>query len=124
MGTSDSARMGCAVTPPPPYYLVVFASQRADARADDGYGEMAQRMVELARTQPGFLGIESARGEDGFGITVSYWETEADIARWKQDAEHAEAQRRGNREWYTEFVVRIARVERAYNGPRGLRGSE
>ncbi len=123
MGTSDSARMGCAATPPPPYYLVVFASQRA-ASTDDGYAVMAQRMEALARTQPGFLGIESARGEDGFGITVSYWQTEADIARWKENAEHAEAQRRGNREWYTEFALKIARVERAYTGPRGPRGTE
>lgn len=115
--------MGCAVTPPPPYYLVVFASRRAEG-SGDGYAELAQRMVELARSQPGFLGIESARGEDGFGITVSYWQSEADIARWKANAEHAQAQRRGNRELYTEFAVRIARVERAYTGPRGPRGTE
>ncbi len=116
--------MGFAATPAPPYYLVVFASQRAGARPDDGYAEMAQRMVELARTQPGFLGIESARGEDGFGITVSYWQSEADVVRWKADAEHAEAQRRGKREWYTEFALKVARVERAYTGPRGPRGTE
>ncbi len=115
--------MACAATPPAPYYLAVFASQRRESEGD-GYAEMAQRMEELARIQPGFLGIESARDEAGFGITVSYWQTEADIVRWKANAEHAEAQRRGNREWYTEFALRIARVERAYTGPRGPRGTE
>ncbi len=68
---SDS---GFAQLPPPPYYAVIFSSQRRDG--DDGYAATAGRMVELAATQPGFLGIESTRGADGFGITVSYWESE------------------------------------------------
>ncbi len=48
-----------ANTPEPPYYAVIFTSYRTDG--DNGYGEMADRMVELASKQPGFLGIESAR---------------------------------------------------------------
>lgn len=46
-------------TPEPPYYAVIFTSRRASARG--GYDEMADRMVELAAAQPGFLGIESER---------------------------------------------------------------
>ena len=61
-----------AATPEPPYLAVIFSSQRTDG--DQGYGAMAERMVELAREQPGFLGVESARDAEGFGITVSYWE--------------------------------------------------
>jgi len=97
----------------PPYYAVVFASQRVANEADDGYGEMAERMVELAAEQDGFLGVESARDAEGFGITVSYWRDEAAIARWKADAEHRQAQSRGRRDWYEHFELRVARVERA-----------
>jgi heme-degrading monooxygenase HmoA len=75
-------------------------------------------MVELASTQPGYLGIESARGADGLGITVSYWASEEAIANWKANAEHKVAQEAGKKAWYSDFVVRIARVDRAY-GPRG-----
>lgn len=57
-----------ANTPEPPYYAVIFTSERTDV--DEGYAAMAERMLALARTQPGFLGVESAR--DGVGITVSY----------------------------------------------------
>lgn len=64
-----------AKTPPAPYYAVIFTSLRTDG--DHGYEQAATRMVELAREQPGFLGVESARGEDGLGITVSYWASEA-----------------------------------------------
>lgn len=62
----------------PPYFAVIFTSVRT--QGDGGYGEMAERMEELASEQPGFLGIESARGPDGLGITVSYWASRDAIA--------------------------------------------
>lgn len=101
---------GIAKTPNPPYYAVIFSSVRTDG--DHGYGAMADRMVELAAQQEGFLGIESAR--EGVGITVSYWASEEAIRNWKQNAEHLEAQRFGHKTWYSEFEVRVAKVERAY----------
>ncbi|MDP4530515.1 antibiotic biosynthesis monooxygenase [Marinobacter salarius] len=94
----------------PPYYAVIFSSHRTDS--DNGYGEMAERMVELAAQQPGFLGIESAR--ENLGITVSYWDSLEAIRNWKQNAEHHEAQRLGHQQWYSSFRVRIAKVEREY----------
>ncbi|MBZ9556794.1 MULTISPECIES: antibiotic biosynthesis monooxygenase [Modicisalibacter] len=99
-----------ANTPEPPYYAVIFSSQRTEG--DHGYAAMAERMVALAAQQPGFLGIESAREE--LGITVSYWQSLAAIRDWKRHAEHLEAQRLGRRQWYSDFRVRIARVEREY----------
>lgn len=104
-----------ATTPSPPYYAVIFTSQRTEG--DNGYDAMADRMAELAVTMPGYLGVESLRGPDGFGITVSYWQDEASIAHWKAVGEHREAQRRGHAEWYTRFETRVAKVERAYGKP-------
>ncbi|MGS2743816.1 antibiotic biosynthesis monooxygenase family protein [Halomonas sp. LS-001] len=100
-----------ANTPEPPYYAVIFTSQRTDID-DNGYNEMAARMVELAARQPGFLGVESAREE--VGVTVSYWADVASIKAWKAHAEHQEAQRLGHQQWYQHFKTRIARVERDY----------
>jgi len=101
-----------AATPAPPYYAVVFSSQRS--AGDAGYARMADRMVELAAQQPGFLGVESARGADGFGITVSYWADERAIAAWKAQLEHLAAQELGRRRWYAHYELRVAKVERAY----------
>jgi heme-degrading monooxygenase HmoA len=108
--------MGIADTPEPPYYAVIFSSLRneghGDEEGDDGYEAMAERMLELAAGQPGFLGVESAR--EGLGITVSYWKSETAIRAWRQHAEHREAQRRGKEEWYARYQLRVARVEREY----------
>ncbi|WP_445376034.1 antibiotic biosynthesis monooxygenase family protein [Natronospira proteinivora] len=102
---------GMAKTPKPPYYAVIFSSYR-NPGDDEGYGAMADRMVELAAQQPGFMGVESVR--DGLGITVSYWESLDSIKAWKRHAEHREAQRLGHEKWYSSFKVRIAKVERDY----------
>jgi heme-degrading monooxygenase HmoA len=101
-----------AATPEPPYYAVIFSSQRRPG--DAGYGAMADRMVELASQQPGFLGVESARSSDGFGITVSYWTSTDAIARWKANIEHLAAQDLGRSTWYERYELRVAKVERAY----------
>lgn len=104
--------MSFAMTPEPPYYAVIFTSQRSEG--DRGYGQMAERMVQLAARQPGFLGVENVRGADGFGITVSYWTSEQAIAGWKAHLEHKPAQEAGQRVWYANYQLRVAKVERAY----------
>jgi len=101
-----------ARTPEPPYYAVIFTSQRTEG--DRVYGQMADRMVELAAEQPGFLRVESARGADGFGITVSYWSSEEAITAWKAHMEHKPVQEAGKRVWYADYQLRVAKVERAY----------
>ncbi|MDR2551215.1 MAG: antibiotic biosynthesis monooxygenase [Desulfobulbus sp.] len=103
-------------TPQPPYYAVIFTSQRTPG--DRGYAYTAGRLAELARTMPGFLGAESVRDEHGAGITVSYWQSEANMRHWLEQAEHAAARQLGNSVWYEDFSVRVARVERAYGKNR------
>ena len=100
-----------AKTPAPPYYAVIFSSLRTPV--DNSYGETADRMVELAAEQPGFLGVESAR--EGLGITVSYWESLEAIRHWKMNTEHLLAQRMGREQWYSAFKLRVCRVERDYD---------
>ena len=99
-----------ADTPKAPYYAVIFTSLKSGD--SEGYTDTAERMLELAREQPGFLGVESAREE--LGITVSYWKDLESIKRWKAHAEHREAQRMGKQKWYSNYKTRIALVERDY----------
>jgi len=108
---------GFANTPEPPYYAVIFTSQRK--AGDEGYGAMAQVMMELALKQPGGLGAESVRGQSGLGITVAYFTDEASIRAWKQNTQHLAAQKRGKERWYEHYELRVAKVERAYSGPEG-----
>ena len=101
-----------ANTPEPPYYAVIFTSLRG--AVDDEYEQVALRMEILAAQQAGYLGIESVE-EATLGITVSYWRSLEDIAAWKQQVEHREAQRQGRERWYRGYAIRIARVERNYD---------
>ncbi|GGP26593.1 antibiotic biosynthesis monooxygenase family protein [Silvimonas amylolytica] len=107
---SDS---GFAHTPQPPYYAVMFTSQRND-QDPEGYAATADRMLELAQQQPGYLGVESVRDASGFGITISYWESQEAIANWRSHGEHRVAQEQGKRDWYAHFEARVAKVERAW----------
>ncbi len=109
-----------APLPEPPYYAVIFTNQRTDF--DAGYAAMAEKMVEMAAQQPGFIGVESTRDEAGLGITVSYWKDEQSLLAWKAVAEHAFAQKMGREKWYEYYITRIAKVERHYAGPEGRGG--
>lgn len=95
----------------PPYYAVIFTSTRT--AVDEGYAEMATKMVELAQQQEGFLGVESARND--IGITVSYWRDLDSIKSWKNQVDHLQAQAKGKSIWYENYTVRIALVEREYD---------
>ncbi len=77
----------------------------------EGYAGMAEQMQRLAREQPGFLGLESAR-EDGFGISVSYWRDEESIRQWRDNLHHQVARKMGREKWYAGFSLRVAKVER------------
>ena len=103
-----------AATPAPPYWVVAFTSRRT-GEDEEGYARMADAMARLAPQQPGYLGFESVRDAEGVGITLSYWASEQAIHDWKRVAAHTEAQRQGHARWYTDFVTRIARVERDYS---------
>ncbi len=93
-----------------PYYAVIFTNKRGEG--DFGYGQMAERMEQLAKLQPGYLGFESARAD--LGIAVSYWKSLEAIANWKANIEHEAAQNRGKSIWYSWYKVRICKVEREY----------
>ena len=103
-----------AATPEPPYWAVIFTSiHTADV---EGYAAMSEAMERLGAEQPGYLGLETARGR--LGLTVSYWTDLDAIAAWRADLRHAAAQSQGRSKWYAAYKVRIARVERDYGVER------
>jgi heme-degrading monooxygenase HmoA len=108
---------GFATTPEPPYYAVIFTSKRTDG--DHGYNAMMDVIVPLSTAQAGYLGRESARLDNGFGITVIYYKDEASILAWKNQEKHLVAQKLGKQRWYEHYEMRVCKVERAYSGPEG-----
>ncbi len=96
---------------------VIFVSMRTDAD-ESGYGAAADAMERLGSVQPGYLGIDSARGADGLGITVSYWADEESAVTWRRNAEHAAIRALGRERWYAHYQLIVARVTRAYEWQR------
>ncbi len=97
-----------ANTPEPPYEVVIFTSR---LRNDAGYGVVADAMIELARKQPGFLGLETVGGNDR-SITISYWEDSDSIEAWRNVAAHQAAQRQGIESWYESYCLRTGTVRK------------
>jgi heme-degrading monooxygenase HmoA len=103
--------------PEPPYYAVIVSSA-LDADNLDGYASMDSRMASLGRAQPGYLGRESRTNADGRELTILYYRDAESIAAWKQHPEHLEAQRLGREQWYADYHIEVAKVERAYGFKR------
>ena len=103
--------MSFAGTPEPPYYAVIFTTMRVND-PNDGYAEMSERLEKMVCDQPGYIGMESVRKNNGYGITVCYWIDEASITNWKNNLEHQDAQEKGRADWYNNYFLRIAKVER------------
>ena len=97
-----------------PAYAVIFPNQRTKDDLE-GYAKAADRMVELATKQPGCLGFDSARDAQGFGITVSYWESLEAIMAWRDHAEHMQAQVNGREKWYAHYDLHITKIEHTHS---------
>ncbi|GAA3866268.1 antibiotic biosynthesis monooxygenase family protein [Streptomyces sp. NPDC003631] len=102
----------------PPYYAVVFTSVYTEE--DKGYAETAERMEELVRDVPGYLGMDHAHTPGGLSITVGYFRDLAAVEAWRSDPEHRTAQKQGRAQWYEAYTLHVARVERsnAFRRPR------
>ena len=57
-------------TPKPPYVCGVFTSIRTDVQ--EGYDEMDELTFKEIENIEGYLGCESFRDENGFGVNISY----------------------------------------------------
>ena len=85
-------------------------SARLKVEGGEGYEEAAQRMLELAREQPGFIDYNNVCNDKGEEITISYWENLESVRRWKGQEEHRAVQARAD-EWYESWEIKVCRVE-------------
>lgn len=96
----------------PPYYAVVFTTVRTEDQS--GYSETSARMEEMVKEVPGFLGMDHAQTPGGLGITVGYFRDADALTEWRNNAEHRAAQKRGQAEWYQNYTLHVAKVERSH----------
>lgn len=93
---------------------VIFIARRTP-EDEEGYAQAAAAMDRLASAQPGYRGMDSTRGPDGLGITVSYWESDAHAKAWRDHGEHASIRDDGRGRWYSHYSLHVAEVTRSYD---------
>ena len=111
---TDRATMTSEKSKKDAQYAVIFPNQRTKDDAK-GYAKVAKRMIELVEQQPGCLGFDSARDEQGFGITVSYWDSMESIKAWSEHGEHLAAQLNGRGTWYAGYDLYITKIEHMHS---------
>ena len=93
---------------------VIFCAQRTGVD-EAAYQAAAASMSELVARQPGYLGQDHARSDDGVGITISYWLDDNSAKAWRDHPDHAAIREQGRGKWYSEYSLHVTRVERGYD---------
>jgi heme-degrading monooxygenase HmoA len=95
-------------------YAVIFKAQIGEL--DQAYHDTVERMREIAQQEYGCLEFLSLTEGDQ-EISISYWETQAQIHQWKENAEHLQAQALGNSKWYKNYHIEVVEIVRQYGNP-------
>jgi heme-degrading monooxygenase HmoA len=90
--------------------IVLFRSKLVEQ--PDGYAEMAQEMLDTAKSMPGFIDAKSFKAEDGERLTVVWWQDEETLRAWRTHARHLVAQQRGRERWYQYYTLEVAELTR------------
>jgi len=95
--------------------VTVFRSRlRPGAREE--YIALVDRMVELAKTMPGYISHKGFFAEDGERVTIVEFEHEEGMRAWRMNPEHRAAQKR-----HVKFTIQnIASKSATSSGNRSL----
>lgn len=94
---------------------IIFEVEPAEGQKPS-YLEMAARMRPLAEAIPGFISVERFQSltHPGKLLSLSFWENEEAVTRWRQLAEHRTAQKAGREEMFDDYRLRVVSVIRDY----------
>ena len=84
------------------------------------YLEVAAQMREFLKDQTGFISIErfQSLAEEDKVLSLSFWQDEAAIAKWRNLVEHRSAQQKGRDALFLSYRIRVAKVVRDYSGSK------
>lgn len=94
--------------------VVVFRSRLRD-QSPEGFEALRDRMMEIAKSMPGFISYKVYSNDDGERVSIHEWESEEDLKAWREHPEHVEAQNRGRTDYYEEYTLYVL------NNPRESR---
>ncbi|GAL25976.1 hypothetical protein JCM19239_2307 [Vibrio variabilis] len=84
---------------------------------DKEYSLYANQLRDLAMSKYGCIDFVSS-SEGNQELAISYWVSEQDIERWRDDPLHRKAQLLGKDKWYVNYTVEVVEVKRSYSSER------
>lgn len=87
--------------------IVVMFRSRVRQENEEEYGRYAQRMVEIAKSMPGFLSYKTFAAADGERLTINEWDTAAHLTAWRDHPEHKEVQQIGRDKFYQDYCLQV-----------------
>jgi heme-degrading monooxygenase HmoA len=93
-------------------YAVIIRATVGDL--DQQYSDAIERMKKLAFEEYGCLEFFALMDGER-RVAISYWESEAQIRKWKQNDEHLQTQSRAKEKWYESYTVQVVEVKREYS---------
>lgn len=93
-------------------YAVIFRARIG--LHNQAYLDLASRLRDLAFCKYNCVDFVAVT-EDSHEIAISYWRSLEDIANWKNDPEHQQAQQQGREDWYEGYKVEIVEIKNAYS---------
>ena len=88
-----------------------------EAEGRDEYLAIAAQLRDHLGGMPGFISIErfQSLSDPAKLLSLSFWENEAAVARWRNLEEHRAAQTRGRRSLFSNYRIRVGRITRDYS---------
>lgn len=96
-------------------HVVIFEVTPFDQGAE-AYLEAAAALKETLERIDGFIGVErfqSLKAPQTY-LSLSFWESEAAMQRWREHPDHRLAQARGREALFRDYRIRVCQVVREY----------
>lgn len=100
--------------------IAVLFEADVQAQSQERYLELASALKPILTEIPGFIAIERFRSLNTPEkiLSLSWWEDEDAVLRWKSHALHLAAQEEGKRSVFSSYRIRVASVCRDYSSER------
>ena len=91
--------------------LAVFRSRLRPENAD-GFEALADEMMSLAKSMPGFLSYKVYQSEDGERCSIIEFDTPLHLKAWREHPPHRAAQKRGREHFYESYSLHVSEPDR------------
>jgi heme-degrading monooxygenase HmoA len=96
-------------------FAVIFEVKPKDEGKEE-YLNIAAELRNFLENREGFISIERFQSltEEGKILSLSFWQDEAAIEKWRKIMEHRVAQKKGKESLFHSYRIRVAQVVRDY----------